>query len=492
MAKGAKSKKAGKGTKEDPEALRLKNDQLLEKLKQDIADEERAFKINTVNLQAKWRTIMKEAKSTELVHQLSILSATHQRYSDLKSAALANLQKDLLEAEEQYANAQSAHLNNVDALIDLQQDRLRHLQDQFNADVAYLESEFESERQEIGMRHLKSKTDILGIVNRMDIEFTDAEADAKHEFSSVKDDVKNKNLEEKHALRIQLEGTVEDLWRQFQSALNAYTSATEERKKQFEELKAKDLRNAKEIDYQMRKLAKLQESISSLKQKHSHILHTHESQLQGLRELRERISSQFQAMKLSMSISREREKRRLADLSVMSNQTIKLLRSRVDKAERIIKLAEMNNRMESDEERVWPFGKSTVPDVDEQAANGETVQEDSKSFAEGSKTDKNGGIHASIEELQLLSKFHYRYNRAALDRLALERSKARLLEENNQLRYVLKQYLDGISVSETTLKYENSLLVVNGRTNAPLKHIGGRTITVVEGGLAIRAQQLRC
>lgn len=65
-------------------------------------------------------------------------------------------------------------------------------------------------------------------------------------------------MEEKHALRIQLEGTVEDLWRQFQAALNQYNATTEERKRQFEDLKQKDQKNAKEIEQQMKKLIKLQ------------------------------------------------------------------------------------------------------------------------------------------------------------------------------------------------------------------------------------------
>jgi capsule polysaccharide export protein KpsE/RkpR len=94
----------------------------------------------------------------------------------------------------------------------------------------------------------------------MEQDFQETEADAKHEYSSLKDDVKNKNLEEKHALRIQLEGTVEDLWRQFQAALNQYNASTEERKKQFEDLKQKDQKNAKEIEQQMKKLVKLQVS----------------------------------------------------------------------------------------------------------------------------------------------------------------------------------------------------------------------------------------
>ena len=88
-------------------------------------------------------------------------------------------------------------------------------------------------------KHAKEKSDIMGIMGRMEHEFNETEADSKHEFSSIKDDIKNKNLEEKHSLRIQLEGTVEELWRQFQQALNQYTAATDERKKQFEDLKQK-------------------------------------------------------------------------------------------------------------------------------------------------------------------------------------------------------------------------------------------------------------
>ena len=67
-----------------------------------------------------------------------------------------------------------------------------------------------------------------------------------------------KNLEEKHALRIQLEGAVESLWKQFQSALKNYNESTEERKIAFENLKEKDEKSAKEIEAQMKKLQRIQ------------------------------------------------------------------------------------------------------------------------------------------------------------------------------------------------------------------------------------------
>lgn len=71
------------------------------------------------------------------------------------------------------------------------------------------------------------------------------------------------NMEEKHALRVSLEMTVEDLWNQFQQALKNYTETTEERRKAFEELKAKDEKSAHEIEVQMRKLQHLSVGITN-------------------------------------------------------------------------------------------------------------------------------------------------------------------------------------------------------------------------------------
>ena len=73
----------------------------------------------------------------------------------------------------------------------------------------------------------------------------------------MRDEIKNKNLEEKHALRVQLELAVEDYWGQFQAALKNYQETTKDREKGFLELKTKDEKSAKEIEMQMRKLQRI-------------------------------------------------------------------------------------------------------------------------------------------------------------------------------------------------------------------------------------------
>ncbi len=64
-----------------------------------------------------------------------------------------------------------------------------------------------------------------------------------------------------------------------------------------------------------------------------------------------------------------------------------------------------------------------------------------------------------------LENFWKRYNKVLLDKVALDKEKMTLLQENQQLRTLLKQYLDGISVNDEILSQVNPLFVVNHRTN---------------------------
>lgn len=75
------------------------------------------------------------------------------------------------------------------------------------------------------------------------------------------------NLEDTHALSDNRKAVVDDLWQEFQKETKQYKDNTEERKLRFEALKKKDEESAKTIARQMRKLQKLQENITTLKQR---------------------------------------------------------------------------------------------------------------------------------------------------------------------------------------------------------------------------------
>ncbi|KAJ3043903.1 Dynein regulatory complex subunit 2 [Rhizophlyctis rosea] len=456
--KKGKKDKGSKDPMKDEETRKMMMAIMKEQAKQKQALEEKMTHLNQLKIQNRWREIMKAAKSRHLLTSLQTLRQIHHRHMDHRNASIDNLSRDVSEAEEQFATALQAHCMNVDTLIDLQKGRLGMLQGVFEEELGMLEGEFGHERIKLQAQHAKEKADILGIMARMEQDFQETEADAKHEYSSMKDDVKNKNLEEKHALRIQLEGTIEDLWKQFQTALNQYNASTEERKKQFEELKLKDSKNAKEIEQQMKKLVKLQETISHLKARLTTNTTTHSSRNAQLRDEKDAIAAHFQSLKRKMNAFRDGERKKLTELTMLSNGVIKGLDGKVRRAEGILKLAEMNRRMETEGERVgvgvgWGGDESTP------------------TLTPTHSTPHLAPLDIPVpQEFTSMHQFHKRFNKVALDRLALERRRAQLQEENDHLRSILKQYLDGISVNEGVLERLNPLVVVNGRTNAPLRH----------------------
>ncbi|KAI8803969.1 hypothetical protein BJ742DRAFT_742477 [Cladochytrium replicatum] len=472
--KGGKKEKGGKGggAGMDEESRRKLLEQMKDKAKEKVNIESKNAKLNQIKIQNRWREIMKLAKLRQLQSQVDILQQIHERQLDRKNAALSGLERDVTEAEEQYENALQAHCTNVDTLAELQMERLATLQRQFEADLAILQNEFESERTALKAKHVKEKFDLVGIMTRMEMDFGETEADARHEHSSFKDDVKNKNLEEKHALRIQLEGTVEDLWKHFQTALNQYNASTEERKRQFEELKLKDQKNAKEIEQQMKKLVKLQlctstnpnpskETISHLKAKMSNNARDYDERNRALREEKEAIQVHFQELKHRMNEFRDREHRKLTDLTVLSNRVLRDLKEKVERAERIIKLAEMNRKLETEQEKVMPFAVVVSAEGD-QRDGGSGEGEVESVVLNSSRPNSAKQVVQLPREYQAMEQFYKRFNRVMLDKLALEKQRGALREENEHLRSILKQYLDGISVSEEVMQRLNPLMVVNG------------------------------
>ncbi|KAJ3331398.1 Dynein regulatory complex subunit 2 [Blyttiomyces sp. JEL0837] len=113
----------------------------------------------------------------------------------------------------------------------------------------------------------------------------------------------------------------------------------------------------------MKKLVKLQETISQYKSKLSSNSKEFDERNKALKGEKEAIQIHFQALKKRIGAFRDQERRRLTELTLQSSKVIKDLDAKVEKAEKIIKLAEMNRKFETEFEKVLPFYNSTVEDM---------------------------------------------------------------------------------------------------------------------------------
>merc|ERR1711988_1726094 len=124
---------------------------------------------------------------------------------------------------------------------------------------------------------------------------------------------------------------------------------------------------------------------------------------------------------------------------------------------------ELCRKFETEREKVLPFYLSR--DLLNEFEEGELDFGDEDLKEEIRKELSDIGI----DEWTYLDNFFKRFNKAKLDHLAIEQELNRLNKENVQLRSILKQFLDGVSVNEDVLSQPNPLLVVNGKVN--LNHV---------------------
>ncbi|CAH8628705.1 unnamed protein product [Dicrocoelium dendriticum] len=304
------------------EESKAKKATMLSKYLQDkLEKEERMSKLNNFKLLHHWRIIMRDAKSKELRNDIQILSQTFERIIDRKDNIIRTLIKDLNEAEEQHMLSLRSHLENIDNMTDLQNERLRKLKTDYESEMQRLVKEFGEEEQYLIAKHTKQLDDLKDIFVALDSAYAHKANDAKAEQHSLKDELRNR------------------------------------------------------------------------------------------------------------------------------------VRILLNKAERIIKLAEHCRKYETEAEKVVPFYVSSLTE-DEEAQ----VQ---KAF----QVDGDDELAQILRQCVPLEMFWRRFNKVQLDRLAILKEHSVLEQENRQLKSLLKQYLDGISVNANVLEANNTLIVVNGRSN---------------------------
>ena len=122
-------------------------------LKNSMIEEQKMAHFNRMKILTHWRKLLRLAKTEQLKKEIQIYQQNHDREVDAKDAILQMLDRDLDEAEEQYQMALRNHLIHVDELIDLQDSRLRGLDEEFQRDISIIKSEFDTEKKEIDHQH---------------------------------------------------------------------------------------------------------------------------------------------------------------------------------------------------------------------------------------------------------------------------------------------------------------------------------------------------
>jgi len=435
-------------------------------LKAKMEQEKTNSRVNRLKIQNQWRKIMRLAKVESLRKGIEILSQNHERDVDRKDAIIQMVDRDLEEAEDQFQMALRSHLQNIDALIDLQDGRLLVSEQEFEGELETLEQEFLAEKEAIVAHHAEEARELKDMMSSVDGEEQEREAEARQEHEQLREEIKNRNLEEINMLRISLDSQIEDLEQHFETAHLNYLQTTDQRTHDFKFYTKKDAEHSKDIDMKMRKIDRLQSSLQHWRTKRSQNAKECSARNQLLLDEKNKIQGHFQRLKNRMNKFRSTEARRFADLTQNAHSCKQKLNDRIDTAERILVLAELARKLETDQEKIIP---NDLVDHHTEEVTAETTKA-SKALALEEKNDatalqttsltKSGEV---VPDWDHLKNFLNKYNKVLLDTLAIEREKDRLQKENQDLQHILGQYFDGVSINDSVMDNQNPLFVVNGK-----------------------------
>jgi hypothetical protein len=486
------------GAVQQTQGLRLEYLRNKDALQNKMEQEQRNSRVNRLKIQNQWRKTMRLAKVDGLRKDIEILSQNHERDVDRKDAIIQMLDRDLEEAEDQFQMALRCHLQNMDKLIDLQDARLLALEREFERELTTLEKEFKKERAGIVEQHGREVGELNNIMAAIDAEEQERESEMRTEHEQTREEIRNRNLEEINVLRITLDTQIEDLEQHFETAHWNYLHNTDDRTTKFKKLTRSDQELSKEIEQKIRKIDRLQSSLQLWRMKISQNVKECAQRNASLMGEKNGIQAHFQHLKSRMNSFRTTQKKRLNELTKNANDSKNLLKDKCELAERILKLAELGRKMETEAEKVTPFYVTSVDgEIDQQASEMAAAEGGEEKQKEEEEVEEVTPFHTSswsesgkkVNAYNSLDNFWKKYNKVLLDALAIEKEEERLKKENSDLQEILKQYFDGISVSDEMLKKANPLFVVNGRVNLnkplPVRKVDGKHLTVVEGNAVV-------
>eukprot|EP00158_Paraphelidium_tribonemae_P005607 Partr_v1_DN27429_c0_g1_i3_m72191 putative coiled-coil domain containing 65 len=282
--------------------------------------------------------------------------------------------------------------------------------------------------------------DLSRMLKKISADLQELTTSESHEWKGQREDERNRIIEEKQTMRIQMESIIEDLWRQFQESLDHYNENTRERRTQYETLRRKDADNSAVIDEQITKLLRVQETIAQLRSQLSANNNDSTTQIKSLRKRKELIATHFHHIKRMMTVTRGDEKKKLTKLAVNGKTVLNKMEKKSQMAADLLRTAEMCLKYETNEDRLSALSVDTPTNAD------------------------------------LTAGLLLKHTHVSMDNIQLEREKKRALQENEELKQQLKLIIDGMQVTDKIMHQDNSLMMINGKSN--IVKLGGKELGI--------------
>lgn len=467
---------------EEAEKRRREQVMLQTRLQEILEQEKRMTAVHSSAIEANWITFLRECKQKELIADIEVVKRGFQLALDRKNAAIAMLFNDLEEVEEQYRHAFTAHMDVTDSLIHLHDRHIEELRKEFEDDLLEMKRDFEMERAELEKNHRIEIADLQLILQNMANEAEILEKRLQEETSETHETALEKMEEEKKQMQADLTTTSEAIRSELDARYKEFMATAQVNMKDYMDKWKEDHETTERIAAQLKKIEKLQESVTSWRTNIARNAREWEQRNSSIQAEKDSTFRHLKQLKRKMQLWRQKQARALVDLLKDAKSCENTLESTAKKAERILRLIGLCKPLETEREQVLSYEANESPqEIEEDVRRRMATNEPGALLAD--KDIPNGP--AAAADWQFLERFWVKHNKVMLDCAAIAQEHHHLEQENQQLQRILKQYLDDISVNDSVMKSNNALLFAAPAPNvvetAVKSKSGVSSYVVVEG-----------
>ncbi|KAM7403783.1 hypothetical protein PAMA_004289 [Pampus argenteus] len=421
-------------------------------LKDKLQKEEKNTTVNLLKLNEGWRAILRQTRAAELRNDVTVLSQTFERQLDGLQSIIKTLERDLQEAERQSARVRRIHLQQVERLWAQQDKRMLFVQQQWERSLQDLCSTYSTERKHMSRQTRQQQADLEDAAFTLEQKHKEVLIEIHRLYGESMASYKNAFQERTSALLLHNKFKLQEMTCQNKEALELYTH------------KAKNLgghisRNRMvihKLDAERKNMKQLQDFIFNIQEKLDSSKTENESVTQDLTAAKDEVNRKTHKLRDQLTQAHAAARKQLTDLTVHSAAASKKLQTVIAKGERVLRVAEMCHKLESEQENV--FTSSTTDELSQEM---EEVAKETSTFPE-------------------LQQVMQRCNVALLQRQALKKNREYLSRENQQLRLQLRQHLDAMTISDNALDGCHALLNVYRAPTTTVPTDTDRRHTVIE------------
>ena len=450
---------------------------------------------HNLQLRTKWRQLLSQEKYTQLHSSIPTLQSNYNDNIQSKLVLISSINNDILHLQSSlYKNAMLANVQRIDNLINLYDEHVVTLDDEFHTKVNVLQSSFTNDINEIQSHYNVEKEIVSQAIQTQQSKDTTQLQVINEQHSQNLQEIYNTNLEQINSLHYQMDTKIQSL-NELRDILNLeYTQNTTSTKIAWDELKAKDSTLQSDIQLKTQEANKLYSQIQQYQLLTKQELHQINETHSTLLNRKNRSISKLNAIQNEMNTYHSAEEQRLVDLIKRANDCKDGLISQCDKAEKVKKIARSCEKLECGREKFDRLlrGESCVAAVDEgegsspchisndEGEGGVASSSSPSSHKAASESrqsneaveDEGGDSRAYITSCMgrlgdSTNHFWNKYNMTKLDVQTLETKVYQLKQHQASLQSKLVTYNDGISINDRVLRERNPLMVVNGRMNMP-------------------------